>query len=259
MKILRQGYQGKKTESYLESLEKKSNIEVIRLDRNVGPVKGKGILMAKANTPLIMILDNDIYLTNGWLNPVLEIFKKEDDVGVVSFPRYSLDNSLQHVGGENLKIKDGIIRKAKIRMPHGRKKFLKVDSTGSGAIVIRKDVKNAFHFDPRYFVGFGDLDKDIQLLNSKWKKVVCLESRVYHDSPREDQDINYLNVRYNWIEISRSYAKFRKKWGLRFPLKKHLQISLKVVEFPFIVVSRKILRRFPVTENVAIIRKMSEL
>ena len=259
MKILRQGYQGKETESYLESLEKKSNIEVIRLDRNVGPVKGKGMLMARANTPFTMILDNDIYVTKGWLDPVLEIFKSEDDVGVVSFPRYSLDGSLQHVGGEHLKIKNGVVRTVRITMLRGHKKFLEVNSTGSGAIVMRKEVRNAFHFDPRYFVGFGDLDKDVQLLNSKWKKVVCLESKVYHDSPRKDQDLDYLNLRYNWIEISRSYAKFREKWGLRYPLREHLQISLKVVEFPFIVMSRKIIRRFPVLENIKILKKISEL
>lgn len=161
IKILRQGYLGEETELFLKSLEKKKNVEVIRLNRNVGPVKGKGILVSKANTPFIMILDDDIYVTKGWLNPVLEIFKNEKDVGVVTFPRYYPDGMLESAGGRNLKIKNGVIQVVEVKMPHGYKSFLEVNGTGSGAIVMRKEVTKDFQFDPRYVVGFGDLDKDV--------------------------------------------------------------------------------------------------
>lgn len=250
IKILRQEYQGEETESYVESLEKKKNIEIIRLDKNVGAVRSKGLLLQKANTPFIMILDNDVYVTESWLEPVLEIFKNEKDVGVVTFPRYFLDGSLQSVGGSYISIKNNVVDKVEVKMPVGDKEFIEVNGTGSGAIVMRKEVKNDFHFDPRYFVTFGDLDKDLQLLKSKWRKVVCLKSKVFHEPGWKSRDPNYLKVRFNYWEISRSYAKFRKKWGLRYPFKKHVACSLKFIEYPFGKALR-ILRSLPLIEKVA--------
>jgi len=54
VKILRQGYQDEETESCLESLEKGRNIEVIRVDRNVGRAPGRSLILLMATTLFIM-------------------------------------------------------------------------------------------------------------------------------------------------------------------------------------------------------------
>lgn len=243
IKLLRQGYQGEETESYLRSLEKKENIEVIRISRNVGCTPGRSLTVPKATTPFIMTLDNDIYVTQGWFEPVLQIFKNEKDVGIVGFPIYRLNSKSAQVGGTCLEIDNGIVRQVRIKMPIDLKKgFLEVDGVSSGAMVFREAVRKDFCFDSRYFIGFGDIDKDMQLLNSKWRKVICLKSKVFHDHSESFSD--YYDFRYNWIEISKSYATFRRKWGLRLPLKEHVSYSLKIIRYPFDMVYRRTFSRF---------------
>jgi len=245
--LLRQGYQGEETESYLRLLEKNGNVEVIRTSRNLGCTPGRNLIVPKATTPFIMTLDNDIYVTQGWLNPVLKIFAGEKDVGVVGFPIYRLDGTLAQIGGTHLKIKNGIIKQEPVQMPnHITKDFIEVDGVSSGAMVFKEEVRNDFRFDTRYFIGFGDIDKDLQLLNSRWRKVICLKSKVFHDYAPADFS-RYHNFRYNRIEIRRSYAKFRKKWGLRFPLKKHIEYSfLGVIKYPIEIMYRRIVTHYPI-------------
>lgn len=228
IKVLRQGYTDEETETYFKSLEKRDNFEVIRLARNIGVSAGRKLLVDKANTPLIMTLDNDVYVTEGWLKPILEILEDNKDVGFVGIPRYKSSGELDGIGGRIIKIVDNVIYVEEPKVEKN-KKFILVDDV-CGAIVFRQEVKSDFAFDPQFFMGFSDLDKGLQLMASGWKKVVCLRSRVIHGhiGPR---DLNYVTKRMNYPETSRGYAKFRKKWGLRLPWRRHF--VLKYV-YPFI-------------------------
>jgi len=97
------------------------------------------------------------------------------------------------------------------------KDLLEVDDISSGAMGFRREVRNDFQFDKRYFIGFDDLDEDLQLFDSKWRKVICLRSGVIHDYSTESFS-DYYDFRYNWIGINRSYTKFRKSGDLDYPL-----------------------------------------
>jgi GT2 family glycosyltransferase len=171
IKILRQGYQGEETESYLRLLERKENIEVIRISRKVGCAPGRSLILPKAATPFIMTLDNDIYVTQDWFEPVLQIFKSQKDVGIVGFPMYSLDGTLSNIGGTLLRIKNGLVEKTRVKMPSDvEKNFLEVDGVSSGAMVFREEVRNDFCFDPRYIIGFDYIDKDNSYLIANGEK-----------------------------------------------------------------------------------------
>jgi GT2 family glycosyltransferase len=223
IKMLRQGYADKETEIYFEEMEKRDDFEVIRLEKNIGISAGRKLLLEKTKTPLVMMLDNDVYVTEGWLNPILEILENREDVGFVGIPRYKFNEELENIGGRKIKILGSVIH---IETPEIKEKeneeYIIVDDLSGGVMLLRQEAKSDFVYDPQYFIAYEDLDKGVQLLASKWKKVVCLRSRVIHDQVK---DVNYTVLRMNYPEISRSYAKFRKKWGLRLPWRRHFLLK----------------------------------
>lgn len=227
--LLRQGYTNEETEIYFKELEEKENVEVIRLEKNIGISAGRKLLIDKTKTPIIMTLDNDIYVTEDWITPILKIFNEYEDIAFIGIPRYKWNGELDGLGGRRIKIINNVVYTEEPEAEQN-KPFIVVDDV-CGAIVFRQDVKSDFAFDPQFFMAFSDLDKGLQLLASKWKKVVCLRSRVIHDQVGQ-KDLNYVTDRVNYPATSRAYAKFRKKWGVRLSLKKH--IIYKYV-YPFIL------------------------
>ncbi|MFX0199340.1 MAG: glycosyltransferase, partial [Candidatus Hodarchaeota archaeon] len=228
MNLLRQGYTDEETETYLEELEEKNYVDVLRLEKNIGVSAGRKILIDRSKTPIVMTLDNDIYVTEGWVTPILKIFNENEDIGFIGIPRYKLNGELDGVGGRRIKIINNVVYTEEPKVEQN-KPFIVVDDV-CGAILFRQDVKSEFTFDPQFFMAFSDLDKGLQFLASKWKKVVCLGSRVIHDQVGQ-KDLNYIAERVNHPETSRAYARFRKKWGVRLSLKEH--IIYKYV-YPFI-------------------------
>ncbi|MDH5450886.1 MAG: glycosyltransferase [Candidatus Bathyarchaeota archaeon] len=229
IKVLRQGYTDKETETYFKEMEKRDNFEVLRLKENIGVSAGRKMLIDQANTPLIMTLDNDIYLTENWFKPIIEVLEKNEDIGVVGIPRYRFNGELDGIGGRKIKIINNVVYTEKPKLERNEQ-FILVDDV-CGAILFRQEVKSDFAFDPQFFMEFSDLDKGLQLLASSWKKIVCLRSKVIHDHVGM-RNLNYVAKRMNYAETSRAYAKFRKKWGLRLPRERHLM--LKYI-YPFIL------------------------
>lgn len=225
--ILQQGPMDKETERYLSDLQKKEEVNVIYSEVNLGCGGGRRVLVQRAETPIIMTLDDDIYVTKGWIGPVLKIFSEHhgDAVGI---PQFTRDGKLLSLGGDILKIN----RKSKIikRIPlpqsliNSCKLFVKVSEIFGGVMIFRREMKSSFMWDGRYLTGFSDLDKSMQILfNGRWKQVICLKSRVIHDKDSErDNSTKYSKIRYNYLEFYRSYYRFREKWGYRLAGTDHI-------------------------------------
>lgn len=236
--ILQQGPPDTLTERLISRLQTQENIDILYSKRNIGCGGGRRILVEKAETPLIMTLDDDIYVTRNWIEPVIELFENHE-MDAVGIPQYTPENDLLSLSGWNIQIswKKRVVKKTPL--PHraikSKMPFIRVNSISGGVMIFRREIKSRFTWDGRYITGFDDLDKSLQIITSgESNQAVCLRSKVIHDQKAKTSE--FLKVRWSGIKVTNSYREFINKWGLRLPLKEHIEyLYLYPTFFPFII------------------------
>lgn len=212
---------------FLSELGEAENVNVTYSPVNLGCGGGRRVLVERTSTPLIMIIDDDVYLTPGWLDPVLGIFDRYEEIGAVGIPLYLPDGRV--FIGYRLQINQRLRVVKRIRVDpsvigSGRE-FVEVDDIAGAAMVFRRELKASITWDGRYLIGFDDIDKSLQILtaDTRWRQVIALQSKVIHD--KSIVDPKYDVVRWDYVERRASYRKFREKWGLRLPLVDHVKVE----------------------------------
>jgi GT2 family glycosyltransferase len=221
IKILNNGYIDNDISEYLSGIDRRNNIEILYSDNNIGCPPGRNKLLSDINTPFAMTLDDDMYVEEGWLERALSIFEDNPEIGVVGIP-YIDPKTDALTGGARLNIKSDVICRDELNwenLQNKQKKHVPVEHVPGGTMIFRREVLDDFQWDERYFVGVGDFDKDLQLMESDWEQVMAAEITFYHDIT---EDKEYTKVRRDYDEIRRSYEKFQKKWGYRYPLRDHI-------------------------------------
>lgn len=82
-----------------EALSPVQGITVIRNDTNLGFLKNCNKAAALSHGTYVLILNNDIIVTPGWLDAMLETFTLRDNVGLVGAKLIYPDGRLQEAGG----------------------------------------------------------------------------------------------------------------------------------------------------------------
>ncbi len=226
IKLLNQGYLNKKIFKYLKKQEKKEDINVTLNETNTGCSPGRKQLVKGIETPYILSLDDDMYLTENCMQPVWKFFENNPKVGAIGFSIYDSGGKFSHIGGSNITINDNEVKveKPDISRNNTDMKFVEVDNVSAGAMVYRNELKNCFEWDDNYFIGFDDLDKGLQLkLNCNWDVYVSLKSNLIHDKvSKKREETEYNKARRDYNKIKESYLHFIQKWGYRLPWKKHI-------------------------------------
>jgi len=219
-RILNNGYVDEEISSYLSSLEQRDSFEIIYNDDNVGCPPGRHQLLQDIETEYVMTLDDDMYVQKGWLQEVLHIFDSDQDIGVVGVP-YTSSQASNLRGGAEINTQSGVVELEAIDWDSvsEHRPFIPVDDVPGGTMILRTELLDSFNWDPQYFVGMGDIDKSMQILQTDWKQVMATGIQFEHDT---STDPEYLKTRKDYRERYRSYRKFVSKWGLRYPLRRHL-------------------------------------
>ncbi len=76
-----------------------TGITVVRNDVNLGFLKNCNKAAAMARGEFVLILNNDIIVTPGWLKAMLDVWSERDDVGMVGAKLIYPDGRLQEAGG----------------------------------------------------------------------------------------------------------------------------------------------------------------
>lgn len=223
IKILNQKFLNREIKSYLSTLSKNNNVEIDYCDKNLGCPGGRNRLLKNINTPFVATLDDDIYVQKNWLKPVIKFLKRNKTAGAVSYPLFQPDGKIDSIGGKYLII-DKKRKTIKIKTPplkilRGDRQFVKIDDTLGGAMVFKIELLNYFQWDPKYFIGFGDIDKGMQLKsnNNRFKLYLYTKSRLIHDKVSKDRKrVEYNKQRRDYHKIRDSYLYFVDKWGYRF-------------------------------------------
>ena len=216
--------------AYLQSLEdtpqaKKAHLRIIAFDTNYGFADGYNRAIAMLDSTFTVLLNSDVMVTEGWLQPVLDYMQTNTDVAaaqpkILSYP--SLKNHQAHpdkpVTFEHAGAAGGYIDRLGYPFCRGRiMNYLAPDRhqydsvadifwASGAALFVRTEVyEQVGGLDAAFFAHMEEIDFCWRL-NSRGYRIVCVpQSEVYHlgggalayDNPKK----TYLNFRNNLLML----------------------------------------------------------
>jgi hypothetical protein len=88
------------------------------------------------------------------------------------------------------------------------------DATGSGTMMMRKEVFEKCDLDNQYYIGWGDIDFCMQLRNAGWD-IGVLAIPGFKGFNIGSKEKKYLKIRYDKQHTSASLNRFHTKWGIQ--------------------------------------------
>ena len=233
LKILNNGYEDDEILSYLTDLENKDYTEIIYGEENLGCPPGRNWILRDIDTPYAMTLDDDMYVEEGWLEEVFDIFSTDSDIGVIGIP-YWEGNTLR--GGARVETDRNIVNVDQLDWDDisDEQRTIQVEDVPGGTMVFRTALLEEFAWGSQFFVGMGDLDKSLQIMETDWKQVMATHIAFEHNVTTDE---DYAQVRKDYRERHRSYRKFVSKWGYRLSLREHIMFNY-LFRLPWPVVNR---------------------
>jgi GT2 family glycosyltransferase len=202
-------------------------IDLVTSPVNLGCGGGRALLAQGIATEFTMMLDDDMYLTDGAIANALDSLQSDDLIGAVAIPQNNIHGKLISPGGRNLVIKNGVISRVPPELGLQRK-LIEVEDLDNGAMLMKTEMLKDFQWDIQ--VGaLHDLDKSLQIVSAgKWKQAVVANARLVHDRSwlQDPHEREYVRTRLDGLTIRRSYDLFRRKWGLRLDLRSHIYLEL---------------------------------
>lgn len=225
-------------------------ITVIENKENVSFAKGNNDAVKIAKGEYLLLLNNDIEPTYGWLNELMGIIVNSENVGAVGakllYPyiknpqqeKYSF--SIQHAGDifrEN--INNGCLYEA-----HNQNKYLKevFDNSISvnrkcllvtGAVLLTKmEIYNELGgLDENYWYGYEDIDFNLRLYEKGYDVIFASAALLFHHESATPKKSRYLN---NHHVLCKKWGSFLFKKLLKDKINKDYFFTDKKLNFLFI-------------------------
>ena len=229
------------TDGSLEVLKQFPTVRTIVLDKNYGFAEGYNRALEQVNSEYTVLLNSDIWVTKGWLTPVLAYMDTHKEVvaaqpkirkytlpvtGEPCAPDESLTYSFEHAGaaGGFLSILGYPYcrgrRFGRVEMDKGQyDTIVPIDwATGCAMFVRTKSYKAAGGLDAAFFAHMEEIDLCWRLRNRGGKLVCVPASVVYHVGggalPYNNPRKTYLNFRNNLWMLRKNLPKKRLWWGM---------------------------------------------
>ena len=216
------------TDNSLEVLAKEfPSVKTIVLDQNYGFAEGYNRAIAQVDSEYTVLLNSDVEVTEGWLDPLLAYLNTHTDVAAVQpkIRSWLRRSHFEHAGAAG-----GYL--SKLYFPYCRGRILwhveedkgqydtaaEVDWTSGACMCVRTKVyKECGGLDAAFFAHMEEIDLCWRMRNAGWRLVCVPESVVYHlgggalnyESPRK----TYLNHRNNLLMI---YKNKQHPYGVLF-------------------------------------------
>ncbi len=204
------------TDNSLEVLAKDfPTVKTIVLDQNYGFAEGYNRAIAQVDSEYTVLLNSDVEVTEGWLDPLLAYLDTHTDVAAVQpkIRSWLKRSHFEHAGAAG-----GYL--SKLYFPYCRGRILwhveedkgqydttaEVDWTSGACMCVRTNVyKECGGLDAAFFAHMEEIDLCWRMRNAGWRLVCLPQSVVYHlgggalsyESPRK----TYLNHRNNLLMI----------------------------------------------------------
>ncbi len=197
----------------LKYLRKMTDILLIENEENLGYAQACNQGILAGNGEYIILLNSDIEVTAGWLNPLIET-AREEDTAVVG-PK--LINKEGEIVGAGVKVLDekGSPRGWKIKDgPDIYSKKEEVLSVGGACYLIKRELLPILGlFDEGYFFYYEEFDYSLRAREKGYKVIYNPESTIYHhhEGSLKAGDVPGRTIRNNYFSNSRK--RFLHKWS----------------------------------------------
>jgi len=190
-------------------------IRIILFQENLGFCQGYNLALQQVVSDYFVILNSDIEVTEGWLDPILEILNSDPKIAAVQ-PKlldYQKRDNFEYAGGAG-----GFIDKFGYPFCRGRlfesieKDYGQYDDTrevfwATGAcLIVRAELFRKYKgFDADFFAHMEEIDLCWRLKKDGYKVIYCGESAVYHVGggtlPHSNPRKTYLNFRNSLLVL----------------------------------------------------------
>lgn len=184
------------------------NIRIFKLENNMGYPVGINYGISKCTGEVIVIVNNDLIFTKGWLSPLIKTLYSHSSIGLVG-PLLSHASGSQHFGFYSSDIAK-IHMKAKEIMNLRKEAYETNRVIGACMILKRKVIESVGGND--FWFGPGNYDDDdwcLRIRLAGYKILIDPSSFVYHIGSVTFQDANFeLSL------IDNQKRKFVRKWQI---------------------------------------------
>lgn len=189
------------------------SVRLISFKENYGFAEGYNKVMDNVNTDYVVLLNSDVKVTEGWIEPILSYMESHKDVAACQ-PKilsYHDKKKFEYAGASG-----GYIDKYGYPFCRGRVfDSLETDNgqydtpadifwASGAAMFVRREVYVAVGgLDPKFFAHMEEIDLCWRLLSRGYRLVCIPESKVYHVGgatlKKENPKKTYLNFRNNLL------------------------------------------------------------
>lgn len=176
-------------------------ITYIQTGKNLGFAGGNNVGIRAAKGSLIMLLNNDVEVPSGFLEPIVDVFEKNPGVGMAS-PKvlYPDGKTIQYAGAVGIKPLTGRGRRIGLfEQDSGQYDHIGKTDLGHGAaLMIRRSVIDEVGLMPElYFLYYEEHDWCEQVKRKGYQMFYVGSSSVIHkESMSTGGDDSYLKVHY---------------------------------------------------------------
>lgn len=233
-----------------------SKIKLIQNDKNYGYAKGYNIGLKKIKSEYIVLLNNDVEVTENWLNPMCKELEKNKYIGTCQPKILSFNNKnyFEYAGasGGYLDFLGYPFCRGRIfntveedNGQYDKKKEI-FWSSGACMMIRNKLFKEAGGFDESFYAHMEEIDLCWRIKGMGYLNFCYPESKVYHlgggtlqyDNPKK----TYLNFRNNLIMLFKNESLI--SLTIKFPLRLlfdlfsvfYFMISKKSLKHPYSII-----------------------
>ncbi|HYW52689.1 MAG TPA: glycosyltransferase [Dongiaceae bacterium] len=198
------------TLAVLDQLARDHGVRVVRNGRNLGFGQGMNVGMTHARGDAVVILNNDVVVTDGWLEDLVGALETRRTVGCTA-PRSNKVASEQLVGAQYPDI--GAMHRfaAERRRAHRGRGYVAQRVVGFCLCLDREVIDAVGGFDPLYGLGnYEDDDLCVRIRRAGWEIFVCDDVFIHHFGSVSFK-ANALDYR---AHMQRNWDAFCAKWGM---------------------------------------------
>jgi GT2 family glycosyltransferase len=217
----------RKLARWLRERADEHGFEILRVDRGLVPSEARNLGLARANTELVALIDNDVVVEDGWLERLIECLDETGGaaVGPLTCEGEPLGERVHFAGGEvRIEEQDGE-RHVRDRMFHSQRKLVNVrDELERQPVTLlelhtllvrRSLIDEVGPFDEELSTRYH-LDwclRVAQAGHTLWFEPTSVVHYV-PGPPRDLADVHFYMLRWSDAWERRSLEHFRAKWDL---------------------------------------------
>lgn len=197
-----------------EFAETRGNVKVILNDKNLGFAGGNNSGAKAATGEYLIILNNDTYVSHGWLTSLIRHLRRDDKLGIVGPVTNCIGNEAQiPVTYESMQ--EMQLRALEYTMQHSRK-LLYVRTVAFFCVALRKSTWDAIgQLDEEFSVGFFEDDDYCRRLEQAGLKIAIAEDVFVHH--QHSASFNTLVAERRNAIFEANKKVYEKKWGTWTP------------------------------------------